>query len=166
MSRSTQLLIAVGASVLVIVVVSVVVAVLAGDEQDFPAGSPERTVQRYLRAIDDRDAQAAVALFSDDLADRCDLDQLRSNLRRGSDTDFRATLLESTERGDTTEVRVRLTEYYGDGPFDRGESRYDQVFVLEQSAEGWRFTEPPWRSFCPVARDLPAPAQPVKPAAQ
>ena len=166
MSRSTQLLIAVGASVLVIVVISVAVAVIAGDEQDFPAGSAEGAVQRYLRAIDDRDAQTAVAFFSDDLTARCDMEPFRSSLRRGSNTDFRATLLDTTARGDTTEVRVRLTEYYGDGPFDRSESRYDQVFVLEQSAEGWRFTEPPWRSFCPVARNLPAPAEPAKPAAR
>jgi len=164
MSRSTQLLIAVGASVLVIVVISVVVAMIAGDEQDFPAGSPERAVQRYLRAIEDRDTDAAIALFSDDLTARCDLEPLRTNLRQGYNTDFRATLLDTTDRGDTTEVRVRLTEYYGDDPFNRGESRRDQLFVLEQSAEGWRFTEPPWPSSCPPARELPAPARPVTPA--
>ncbi len=164
MSRSTQLLIAVGASVLAIVVISIAVAVIAGDEQDFPAGSPERAVQRYLRAVEDRDADAAIALYSDDLAARCDLDQLRGNLRRGSNTDFRATLLDTIARDDVTEVRVRLTEYYGDDPFNRGESRREQLFVLEQSADGWRFTEPPWPTFCPPARELPAPARPVTPA--
>lgn len=165
MSRSTQLLIAVGASVLVIVVISIAVAVIAGDEQDFPAGSPEGTVQRYLRAIDDRDADAAIALFSADLAARCELEPVRSNPRRGFDVDFRATLLDTTERDDVTEVRVRLTQYYGDGPFDRGESRQEHVFVLQQSAEGWRFTEPPWPSSCPPApRTVPAP--PATPAAR
>ncbi len=166
MSRSTQLLIAVGASVLVIVVISIAVAVIADDEQEFPAGSPEETVQRYLRAIDDRDAEAAIALFSADLSDRCELEPLRSNLRRGFNVDFRATLLDTTERGDLTEVRVRVTQYYGDGPFERGESRHEQVFVLEQSAEGWRFTQSPWPSFCPPAPIPHAPASPVAPAAR
>ncbi|MPZ98585.1 MAG: hypothetical protein GEU80_04450 [Dehalococcoidia bacterium] len=133
---------------------SVAVAILASGEQEFPAGSPEEAVQHYLRAVADRDTSTAVSFLSADLTDeRCD-DQHRDALGQRRDNDFRASLDEILERDRVTEVRIRITETYGDPPFDGGESTWDYIFELEQQDGEWRFVELPWPLWC-RPQDLP-----------
>src|SRR5690606_71455 len=126
----------------------------AGREVDLDASTPEGTVQAYLRAVADGDATTAYAFYAPDLQQECDISYLRDSLRYGAD-DFRASLGEVTERGDTVEVTLAITQIYGSGPFGRSESTFDQVFILQDTAEGWRLVEAPWPSWCPI----PAPGE-------
>ena len=156
MSGSTRWLIAVAAIIGAAVVVSVLVAALAGGEEEFPDGSPEAAVQSYLRAIADRDATAALAFLSTGLTERCGEIPREAVVQRG-DNRFRATLTETTVRDDTTQVEVEITEIYGSDPFGGNEYGFEQVFVLVQENGEWRFDEAPWPLYCPGPVTVPAP---------
>ncbi len=149
MLASNRWLLVLGAAVTAIVVASVAVAALFGDrEQSFPEGSPEATVQTYLRAVRDRDAAAALAVFTEELRERCDAEQLRRSYRYGRE--FRATILDTHERGDVVEVEVRNSEPGGSGPFGGDGNRYDHVVVLNRVESAWLIAESPWPvGYCP-----------------
>jgi hypothetical protein len=149
MTASTRWLAIVGGVTVALVVVSLVVAQIAGREVELDLATPEGTVQAYLRAVAEGDSTSAYAYYSPALQARCDISYLRDSLRFRS-TSFRASLGEVTERGDTVEVRISITEIYGSGPFGRSESRFEQLFILEETEAGWRFAEAPWPSWCPV----------------
>lgn len=149
MTRSTQWLLGVLAAVAVLIGVAVVVSVTAGGETDFASDTPEGTVQAYLRAIADQDAEAAWAHFSPELQDRCSVSTVRDALRFGP-RDFRAHLGEVVTRNGTTDVFVEVTERYGDGVFGGGESTFEHVFPLSAIEGGWRLVEASWPVWCPA----------------
>ncbi len=160
-SLSTRWLIGVAAVVVVAVVLSVVAIVAGGDEQEFAAGTPEATVQGYLRAVIDRDASAAGSYLSADLIERCEEQRLRDAYRRPSDRDVRVTLIGTTEVGDVTEVRVRVTEFRGNPPFGGDDFSHDEFFALRQEVSEWRIVDPPWPLyFCPEPTPVSRPATP------
>ncbi|MDO9446096.1 MAG: hypothetical protein Q7K37_12355 [Dehalococcoidia bacterium] len=148
MSASTRWLIGVGGAVLVVAVVSAVVALMASGPDEFEEGTPERVVQRYLAAVADRDATEALSFLSDELVDRCGTIPRESVTQRG-DSRFRATLEETITRDGTAQVRVAITESFGDPPFDGGESTWSVTFELVQENGEWRFLEAPWPTYCP-----------------
>ncbi len=149
MAPSTRWLAAVAAVTGVLVAVSLVVGLAWDREADLDAGTPEGTVQAYLRAVADRDASAALGFYAPALRDRCELSYVRDSLRWRTN-DFRATLAHVNQQGEATEVTITITEVYGSGPLGRNESTFDQVFLLEQVDSEWRFVEPPWPTWCPV----------------
>lgn len=149
MTRSTQWLFGVLGAVAVLIVVAFAVSVTAGGETDFPSDTPEGTVQTYLRAIADRDAEAAWAIFSDELQNRCSISNVRDALRYRP-SDFRAHLGDVSPRDGTTDVFVEVTERYGDGVFGGGESTFEQIFSLTEVEDGWRLVEAPWPLWCPT----------------
>ena len=129
MLASNRWLIVLGAAVTAIVVASVAVAVLLGDEeQTFPEGTPEAAVQTYLRAVRDRDAEAASASFTEELRDRCAAEQLRQSYRYGPR--FGARIRDSHERVDLVEVDVRISEPATAGPFSGDGYHHDHILVL------------------------------------
>jgi hypothetical protein len=151
---STRWLAAIAAVVVGVVAVSTVVALAAGrGEEDFPPGTPEGTVQGYLRAVIDRDPERALDFLAPELLEDCDTDEYRRSIRnmiRSGDREVRASLLGTRQRDDVTEVEVRITESYGDGPFGRNEYSQEHFFVLDQVEGEWRFVEPPWPLYaCP-----------------
>ncbi len=157
-SLSTRWLAAVAVVVVAAVALSVVAIVAGGDEQEFAAGTAEATVQGYLRAVIDRDANAASGYLSADLIERCDEQRLRDAYRRPY-RDMRVTLIGTTEVGDVTEVRVRITEFRGDPPFGGDDFSHDEFFALRQEGGEWRIVDPPWPLFfCAEPRPLPRPA--------
>ena len=149
MATSNRWLVIVGGVVALAVIAGIAVTVLASGERIYPEGSPERVVQDYLRAVNDRDATAAFGYLAPDLAAKCEPKPRDAISNRGS-TSIRATLDRSEVRDSTAEVRVNLTETYGGGaPFGGGESTYTQTFVLKQIDGNWRFSEAPWPIYCP-----------------
>lgn len=149
MTASNRWLMIVGGVIALAVVAGIAVTVLAGGEQQYAAGTPERTVQDYLRAVNDHDATTALALFAPALAEQCDTIPRDPIADRG-DSSIRATLDRTTMRDDTAEVRVRLTESYGsDSPFGGGDYTTTHAFLLTQVDGEWRFSEAPWPTFCP-----------------
>jgi hypothetical protein len=149
LNSSTRWLVGILSVTAVLVVASVAVALLGDREADLPEGTPQAAVQAYLRAVADGDSTAAMEWYSPELLERCEPSYLRDSLRWGPGR-FRATLGEVIARDGAAEVRVTVIQTYGDGPFGRSESRFEQSFFLEEYAEGWRFVEPPWPTYCPI----------------
>jgi len=156
MSASSRWLVVIAATTVILVAAGLVAAQVIDREVEYDVSTPEGTVQAYLRAVAEGDATAAYAFYGASLQEHCDVTYLRDSLRWGAEN-FRASLRDVVTREDTVEVRISLVQTYGSGPFGRSESVFDQVFVLEESPDGWRFTEAPWPSWCPV------PATPASP---
>ena len=148
MARSTRWLLGVMAGVLGLIALAVVVALTAGGEAELDPDTPGGTVQTYLRAVSESDADGAWALFASDLQDRCSLSSVRDALRYGP-RDFRAQLGDVVTRTQTTDVTVSITERYGGGLFGN-ESTFEQVFPLIQEDGAWRLAEAPWPLWCPA----------------
>lgn len=159
MPQSTRWLVVLGALVAALLVGSTLVALLAGDDQTFDEGTPERAVQQYLRTASAGDASAALALLTPEAQQRCP--DLRNFISRDN-LELRATLERSELRDATAVVRVRLSERYGDSPFGGGESSQTAIFELTQVDGAWRISEPGWPFYCRVPGPFaPAPAVPA-----
>ncbi|MSQ61962.1 MAG: hypothetical protein EXR43_05225 [Dehalococcoidia bacterium] len=147
MSGSTRWLLAFAVLLFLVIAASAVIAILANDEDQLAAGSPEETVQRYLRALSDRDASTALSFLSPELSERCGRDAREQITRR--DIRIRA-VLERTVIGDSSaEVHIRITETF-EAPLVLGnESSFPAVFELTRQDGSWRFTTLPWPLYCP-----------------
>lgn len=142
-------LIGAGGFLAALLIVSIVLA-LTSRETVFAPGTPERAVQDLLRAAESDDIEAAYAMLSTKLQANCALRNFADRGYRMDDQSPRASLRETKIVDDTTFVTVRITEYYGDGPFGGSESSRDRRFVLRQEGGEWKFTEYPWPyNWCP-----------------
>jgi len=149
-AASNRWLVIIGVFIGLAVAGGIAVTSLARGERLYAEGTPERTVQDYLRAVSDRDASKATSYLAPELATRCEQTP-RDGITNRSTTSMRATLDRTTYRSDRlVEVQVRLTESYNDSPFSGGNSTYTQVFVLTQADGAWRFSESPWPLYCPA----------------
>lgn len=150
MTASNRWLAIVGAFIALAVIAGIVVTSFARGERVYAEGTPERSVQDYLRAVSDRDANRATSYLAPELATRCGQTP-RDGITNRSSSSLRATLDRTTYRGDRqAEVQVRLTETYNESPFSGGNSAYTQVFVLTQADGAWRFSKSPWPLYCPA----------------
>ena len=139
-------LIGAAATLAVLLIASIVLA-LTSRETVFAPGTPERAVQDLLRAAEDEDFEIAYGMLSEELHEKCALQgflDARGYGYRFDDGDIRATLRETKVVDNLTLVNVRITEFYGGGPFDSGESSYERRYTLRQEAGEWKFTEYPW----------------------
>ncbi|MEK9659391.1 MAG: hypothetical protein VW450_05550 [Chloroflexota bacterium] len=174
---SGRWLVGIGAAVVALALVSVLVSVLAGGRGPaaLEPGSPEEAVQRYLLAIKERDYAAAYALLGPDLTEACTLSDFLANARYDTMQDFRVQLDES-QIVDVTHanVWVRITQFYGNPPFDLSESTFTTTFLLERVAGAWVLAEAPWPGYgCgfrsvkpePEPTSTPTPTPTTEPAA-
>ena len=140
-----------GALLGVLLIGSVALALLSG-ETEFAPGTPERAVQDLLRAAEDDDIETVYAMLSQELRQRCELKNYA--VGRVRELEIFATLRDAKIVDGTTFVNVRITEFYGGGPFGSGESSHDQRFALRQEAGEWKFTEYPWPyAYCRESDD-------------
>ncbi|MGE0133703.1 MAG: hypothetical protein AB7L91_06585 [Dehalococcoidia bacterium] len=149
MARSTVLLIVIGLVLAAAIAAAAVVAAQRGGEDELPDGTPGRTVQLYLRAVEDQDAAEAFSYLSPEVTDRCST-MPREVISRRGDIAIRATLEETKIDGDAATVRVELTERYDSSPFGSSDPKQTIVFDLERIEGEWLFSQPPWPIFCPA----------------
>ncbi|MXY45553.1 MAG: hypothetical protein F4Y44_00940 [Chloroflexi bacterium] len=148
-------LIGAGGFLAALLIVSIVLA-LTSRETVFAPGTPERAVQDLLRSAEDDDIEAAYAMLSEELHDKCELTDYagESRYRAREDWDIRATLRDSELIDDTTFVNVQITQFRGGGPFDSGESSYNRRYTLRQEDGEWKFTQYPWPyDYCPETEE-------------
>lgn len=122
------------------VVLAAVVVVLSANRStaDYDPGTPEGTVQAYLRAVTTGDyAEAATFL---DPTGRCDVEDLD---RAGSPDSARAYLVRTRVEGDTATVTVEVTLPSG-APLDTAGYSETHLFRLTRSGGDWRLTGTPW----------------------
>jgi hypothetical protein len=147
MQRSTIVLVLAGGSLALLTVGAALVAALAGNEERFADGTPERAVQEYLHAIEDQDATAAFKFLAPALTERCGQPPREMVTQRG-DNAFRASLQRTVTEDGAATVYVDLTETFRDPPFGISDPRQSVVFELTEVDGVWRFAEMPWPLYC------------------
>ena len=136
--RSRITLIALVAGVVLVVVIALIAVFTRGGAQPLDAGTPEGVVQRYSQAVVDGDEQTALTYVVPEVADAC-------VSRYVSEEDTRITVLESTERDDTAQVRVLIVTVYGRGPLGAEEYEAESSFDLVKVGGDWLVEVAPWR---------------------
>lgn len=132
-----------GICVALLVLVAVVAAVLSTSRSgaQLPEGSPEATVQDYLRAVTDGDTRRAATHL--DPEGRCTERDLR-DAHAGDPT--RVVLRDTRTEGEEADVRVDLV--HGDGgPFGGDGYREELTLDLRREGGAWVVTGEPWPMY-------------------
>lgn len=136
--------------------VAIVAIVVAGGREpvEMPTGSPEAVVQRFLRAVTERDAVSIRDTYTPAVRERCEREERRRRRTFSQERQtFEADLLETTALdADAVEVRVRITELAGEPPFGGGGYDHTEVFVVERVDGTWGIAEASWPyDVCPTS---------------
>ncbi len=159
MDASTRILIGVVAAIVMLAVGAILLTRVADREASYPLDTPEGTVQRYIRAILDEDADTAIALLTEDNTDPCAADVIRDRIRR-STTGAGRHRVRLGERKEIDAIRIELTllTTYSREPelFEFPDEPYvsEQIFEMEQSPDGfWLIAESEWPLHLEYIRD-------------
>lgn len=146
-----------GAVALAVLIAASIAVALTETVEELEEGTPERTVQLYLKAVDEADFKAAHNLLSDELKEVCTVELMagRNTFRAKQLSDSRITLEDTTHLDGTAIVTVRVTTVRGDGPFGTSESSYEQRFAVAEVGGEWRLSNDPWPYLGCGNRDLP-----------
>lgn len=135
----------------VVVIVALIVVFTRGRPTPLDAGTPGGVVQRYSAAVLAGDEDLAAGYLTEDALSDCD------GQSPSITEDIRVTLVGTTERDTSADVRVTLTTSYDGGPFGPNEYRSDDVFDLLKVDDAWRIEQAPWQlAVGPAAeKDIP-----------
>jgi hypothetical protein len=128
-----------------LVLVALAVVFTRGTPEPLDPTTPAGVVQAYATLVFDGDELGAAEYLTGRALDECD--------PFGHDTtnDVRITLLSTTEREDSADVRVSIIESYGDGPFGASEWETEDVFDLVKVDGEWKIAVAPWQLMvCPT----------------
>ncbi|HEX5038702.1 MAG TPA: hypothetical protein VFW95_01025 [Candidatus Limnocylindria bacterium] len=158
---ANRTLLAIGAGVIALVVVTLAVVLLTDDggRTSFAPDSPEAALQAYLAALEDEDVDVAYAAFSDDVRSRVNADAFEREVglrdagsSDGPDTRYLVTA--SNVDGDTALVTVTVEEFYGDG-LNGSTNRYDHEIHLVREEGAWHIDEPlVWLESAPYLEEV------------
>ena len=155
-----------GAALVAVLLVASIVVALVEQEEALPEGTPERTLQRFLLAVEDEDFRAAYDLLSAQLKQICAFEEFAGTAYGGKAElrNSRVTLEDTRYLDGTALVIARVTRISSSGPFGTSEWSHDEHYRLILEEGEWRFTEYPWPHYgCTVSRvevplDVPAPS--------
>ncbi len=141
--------------VVALAVVTIVVVLLAGGREaaQFPADSPEATLQAYLAAYEEGDLDAAHAFFSAEVREQMD----RGAYQRAVDSwgfdaePDRTVLFDSTTgTGDRVQLHLVVEEFYGDGLSGDTYRSPREVRLVREDGE-WRIDQAlVWLDHAPI----------------
>ena len=137
------------AAVGVLVVLSVVVILAFGSAgvREYPAGTPEATVQAYVRAIDGNDLPAAYALLSarlkTTLTESAFTDRVTMYGYSGGDGPSRVVRIDRTDlRDDRATVDLTLEQYYdGGGGLGPNRATFHPTMLLVREGGSWKLDQ-------------------------
>jgi hypothetical protein len=137
----------IGVTVLVaaLAVTGIVVALVARGEKLLPADSPEGTVQRYLRALEDQDYKLAYGYLSASSRASCSLDDFVVQASYREVRDSHMTLKDTRRLDDTAIVSAQVTVFDPEVPIGANEYSYERTFQLKLENGAWRVTWPDYR---------------------
>lgn len=121
-----------------LVVIALIVVFTRGEPEQLDESTPAGVVQRYAAAVIEGDEEAAIAYLVPELADSCE------RIETGPVRDMRVTLVSTTEREDTADVRVLIVTSYDGGLFGSSEYEEEAVFDLVAHGDGWLIETAPW----------------------
>lgn len=138
-ARPDRTLLAILAAIAVLVIVALAVVFTRGGPAPIDAATPAGVVQRYSAAVIDGDEGTAATFLSDAARTKCTSGQ------RPFAENLRVTLVSTTERTDSVDVRVLITVSEGGGPFGSAEYQVEDVFDLVRTGETWLIDNAPWQ---------------------
>lgn len=142
--KPDRTLLAILAAIAALVILALAVVLTRGEPAPLDESTPAGVVQRYSSAVIDGDETAAAAYLSDAARNKC------SNVERPSADNLRVTLVSTTERADSADVKVLITVSEGGGPFGSAEYQVEDVFDLVRMGDHWLIGNAPWQlTVCP-----------------
>ncbi|MDD1477415.1 hypothetical protein [Arthrobacter sp. H16F315] len=138
--RTDRTLLAILAVIAMLVVVSVIVVFTRGRPALVAENTPAGVVQRYSAAVIDGDEAAADAYLTDAAGSRCS-----GPFEPAETGNLRVTLVATTERPASADVRVLITVSTGGGPFGSAEDQIDDAFDLVKTGGKWLIRGAPWQ---------------------
>ena len=142
--RPDRTLLAILAAIAVLVVVALIVVFTRGESAPVDEATPAGVVQRYSAAVIAGDEAAAAAYLTDAVKTRC------NTVERMPGHSLRVTLVSTTERPASADVKVLITVSEGGGPFGSAEYQVEDVFDLVKAGDKWLIENAPWQlTVCP-----------------
>ncbi|TFC94087.1 MULTISPECIES: hypothetical protein [Cryobacterium] len=127
-----------------LVVVALIVVFTGGEPEQLDADTPAGVVQAYSAAVIDGDEQAAGEYLTASAFTDCE------NFDRGPTDNIQVTLVSTTERAQSADVKVSIVTSYGSGPFGADEYETEGVFDLVADNGGWLIDGAPYElAICP-----------------
>lgn len=143
-ARPDRTLLAIMAAIAVLVMIALTVVLSRGDPAPLAESTPAGVAQRYAAAAIAGDEAAAAAYLTPAARRKCNAET------RPVSRNLRVTLVSTTERPESADVRVLITVSEPGGPFGSAEYQVEDVFDLVRSGDGWRIDNAPWPlSVCP-----------------
>lgn len=127
------------AIIAVLVVAALAVVFTRGQPALLDGATPQGVVQRYSAAVIDGDESAAAAYLTEAARSQC------VNFERSSTNNLRVTLVSTTERPSSADVRVLMVVSNGGGPFGNSEYETEDVFDLVKTDGRWLIESAPWQ---------------------
>ncbi len=135
--------------IVVLVVASVAIVLLAGQRppREYPAGSPEATLQAYLVAWEAGDLEATYGSFSQGVRNQTSLDEYRRQSfehRSWSgppNGPSRSVFIDrTTVNGDRATLQLTIEEVHVSG-MTANRNRYGRVVLMVRESGAWRFDQ-------------------------
>ena len=137
--KPDRTLIVILAVIAALVVVALIVVFTRGEPEELDESTPEGVVQRYSAAVIEGDEAAAIDYLVPELGDQC------SRMQGGPLDGVRVTLVSTTDRGDSADVRVLVVTSYDGGLFGSSEYEEEGVFDLVRNDGRWLIESTPWQ---------------------
>ena len=138
--RPERTLLAIIAAIAVLVIVALIVVFTRGEPAPLDEATPAGVVQRYSAAVIAGDETAAAAYLTDAAKAGC----IKEMPRSGGEN-LRVTLISTTERPGSADVRVLITVSEGGGPFGSAEYQMEDAFDLVKTGDKWLIERAPWQ---------------------
>ncbi|WP_018773228.1 hypothetical protein [Arthrobacter sp. 131MFCol6.1] len=143
-TRPDRTLLAILAAIAVIVIIALAVVFTRGEPAPLAESTPAGVAQRYAAAVIAGDEAAASAYLTPAARSKCTPDA------RPTARNLRVTLVSTTERPESADVRVLITVSEPGGPFGSAEYQVEDAFDLVRSGNGWLIDTAPWQlTVCP-----------------
>ncbi|MDR6556797.1 hypothetical protein J2809_001139 [Arthrobacter pascens] len=143
--RPDRILIVILSVVACLVLAALAAVFFRGQPEPLDEGTPAGVVQRYAAAVLDGDETTAAGYLADRSRRQC------GPAERPARSGLRVTLVSTTERADSADVRVAITVSNGAGPFGSQEYETEDVFDLVKVGGRWLVETAPWQlTICPA----------------
>ncbi|MEO5321336.1 hypothetical protein PV761_22475 [Arthrobacter sp. CC3] len=137
--RPHRILVVILAIIGVLAVAALAVVFSRGEPALLDESTPQGVVQRYSAAVIDGDEAAAQAYVTETARTQC------VDFERSSTENLRVTLVSTTERATSADVRVLMVVSNGSGPFGNSEYETEDVFDLVKTDGKWLIDSAPWQ---------------------
>lgn len=127
------------AVVAVLAVAALAVVFSRGEPALLDESTPQGVVQRYAAAVIDGDETAAATYLTEAARTQC------VDFERAPTENLRVTLVSTTERESSADVRVLIVVSNGGGPFGNSEYETEDVFDLVKTDGKWLVDSAPWQ---------------------